>query len=100
MKEFEITCVVKPDRFSPHEHITHLGNIAGKWMLTRESVIARIDSKEERFFTMDRVTGKRAYVAVVREAGKVPFLRTHADGKWNNNLLSLAECNGSCQIIA
>jgi hypothetical protein len=33
MKEFEVTCVNKPDRYSAHEHITHIGNPAGKWRL-------------------------------------------------------------------
>ncbi len=31
----------------------------------------------------------RVEVAVVRESGKQPFLRTHADGKWTNNLVNL-----------
>jgi hypothetical protein len=28
MSEFEVTCVNKPDRYSAHEHITHIGNVA------------------------------------------------------------------------
>ena len=28
-----------------------------------------------------------------------PYLRTHADGKWKDNLLALAECNGACKLI-
>ena len=28
MKEFEVTCLNKPDRMSAHEHITHIGNTA------------------------------------------------------------------------
>ena len=26
MADVQITCVNKPDRMSPHEHITHVGN--------------------------------------------------------------------------
>jgi hypothetical protein len=37
MSEYQITCVTKPDRFSTHEHITHIGNTAAKWKLTRQS---------------------------------------------------------------
>ena len=85
---------------SSHEHITHIGNIDAKWRLTRETAIARIDAKTEAFFTVDRTTGRKMYIGVVREAGKVPYLRTHADGKWNDNLLALAECDGTCKIIA
>ncbi len=28
-------------------------------------------------------------VGVMRPQGQAPYLRTHADGQWNNNLLSL-----------
>jgi hypothetical protein len=100
MQEYEVTCITKPDRSSAHEHITHIGNIAVKWRLTREDAIKRIDSKEGVFFTVDRSTGKKVYVGVIREAGRSPYLRTHADGKWNDNLLALAECGASCKIIA
>jgi hypothetical protein len=99
MKEFEVSCITKPNRLSPHEHITHIGNIAAGWKLTREAAIRRIDSKEESYFTVDRSTGKRAYIGVVREQGKAPYLRTHADGKWNDNLLAQQECNGNCQLV-
>ena len=100
MNEYQVTCIRKPNRQSPHEHITHIGNEAGKWMLTRESAIQRIDSKSAQFYTVDTSTGKKAYIGVVREAGKNPYLRTHADGTWNDNLLALSECSGACQIIA
>jgi Protein of unknown function (DUF3892) len=73
MKEFEVTCVTKPDRYSAHEHITHIGNIAGQWRITRELAIRKIDSKEEAFYTIDRSTGKKVYVYVVRgDGGKAP----------------------------
>lgn len=102
MKEFEVTCINKPDRFSSHEHITHIGNTAGQWRLTREAAIQKIEARpqEEAFYTVDGSTGKKAYVGVVRgDSNKAPYLRTHADGKWNDNLLALAECNGACKII-
>lgn len=99
MSEYKVTCVTKPDRFSTHEHITHIGNIDDKWKLTREAAIQRIDSKQDAFYTVDSSTGKRADIGVVRETGKAPYLRTHADGKWNDNLLAQAECNGACKLI-
>ena len=99
MKEYEVTCVTKPNRFSPHEHITHIGNIADAWKITRELAIQKIDANQEAFYTVDRSTGRKMYVGVVRESGKLPYLRTHADGKWNDNLLAQAECNGSCRLI-
>ena len=101
MKEFEVTCINKPNRLSPHEHITHIGNTAGNWRLTRESAIQRIDSKEEAYYTIDKGTQRRVYIGVVRGDGqKAPYLRTHADGKWNDNLLALAECGANCQIVS
>lgn len=100
MKEYQVTCITKPDRFSPHEHITHIGNLEGRWRITRELAIQKIDSKQEAFFTVDRTSGKKMYVGVVRGDGiKAPYLRTHADGKWNDNLLALSDCNGACNLI-
>jgi hypothetical protein len=101
MKEFEVTCINKPNRMSSHEHITHIGNTANNWRMPREEAIRRIDSKQEAFYTVDAHTQRRVYIGVVRGDGqKEPYLRTYADGKWNDNLLSLAECNGSCKLIS
>lgn len=92
MPDAQITCIVKPHPQSPHEHITHVGNPASQWMWTRDQVIESIDAKTNTFFVLDPATGKRADVGVVRDAGKQPYLRTYADGKWDNNLLSLNQC--------
>jgi uncharacterized protein DUF3892 len=100
VEEFEVTCINKPDRSNAHEHITHIGSVAGQWRITRELAARKIDAKEEAFYTIDRSTGKKVYVYVVRGDGnKAPYLRTYADGKWQDNLLALAECIGSCKII-
>jgi len=99
MKEFEVTCINKPQRQSTHEHITHIGNSAGNWRMTREDAIRRIEGQTERYFTVDRPTGNRVYIGVVRDGVHAPYLRTHADNKWNDNLLALAECNGTCNLI-
>jgi hypothetical protein len=32
--------------------------------------------------------------------GTQPYLRTHADGKWNDNLLAQRECDGTCKLVA
>lgn len=99
MNEFEVNCVTKPDRYSTVEHITHIGHTVNGWCMTRETAMQRIESKTEAFYTLDRTTGKKAYIGVVREAGKVPYLRTYADGKWNNNLLEQLECV-NCKLIS
>jgi hypothetical protein len=99
MAEFEVNCITKPDRESRHEHITHIGNSTNGWKLTREAAIGRIESKEESYYTVDNQTSRKVYIGVVREAGKAPFLRTHADGKWNDNLLAQRECGASCKLV-
>ena len=100
MQEFQVTCIIKPDRYSTHEHITHIGNIAAGWMLTREAAIRRIDAGLEAFFTIDQTSGRKVYVQVVREVGKNPYLKTQADGRWPDNLLAQAECTSACRVIA
>jgi hypothetical protein len=98
-QEFHINCIRKPDRQSRHEHITHIGNIQGNWMMTREAAIVGIDAGTQAFYTVDLTTGARAYVGVVRPAGRAPYLQTHADGKWNDNLLAQADCGAACKVI-
>ena len=100
MAEFKVDCITKPNRESRHEHITHIGNSNGGWQLSRETAIGRIDSKQESYYTVDEQTSRKVYIGVVREAGKAPFLRTHADGKWNDNLLAQRECGASCKLVA
>ncbi len=99
MKEYQVTCIHKPDRMSAHEHITHIGNTARGWCLTRESAIRRIDSKEEAFYTVEARTGRKMYVGVVRPTGRAPYLRTNADNRWNDNLLAQPECPNDCKVI-
>ena len=99
MAEKHVSCINKPNHMSSHEHITHIGNSSEGWRETRELAIHEIDNNINQFFTIDRTTGKKCYVGVVREAGKNPYLRTHADGKWNDNLLAQPECNGSCRLV-
>lgn len=92
MSNYEVKCVTKPDRFSPHTHITHLGGLPGRWYFTKEEVIRLIESKSAIFYVTDPYSGKIVYVGVVKENGKAPYLRTYADGVWTDNLLSLNEC--------
>lgn len=68
--------------------------------MTRDMAIAHIDAKVNSFFTVDRVSGKRAYIGVGRETGKAPYLRTYADGVWNDNLLALAEWGSTARSCA
>jgi hypothetical protein len=98
MSEKHVTCINKPHHQSAHEHITHIGNVVENWRVTRETAIYEIEANINQYYTVDRTTGKKCYVGVVREPGKQPYLRTHADGKWNDNLLAQSECSANCSV--
>ena len=92
MADVQVTCITKPHPQSSHEHITELGNPRAGWKWSRDQVIASIDAKTNTFFVIDPRNSKRAEVGVVRPAERTAYLRTHADGDWNDNLLSLNQC--------
>lgn len=89
MADVQVTCIKKPNRDSAHEHITHLGGSGWKW--TREQVIQSIDNKTNTFFVQSGYS--RSEVGVVDPGnGRARYLRTYANGVWNDNLLALPEC--------
>jgi hypothetical protein len=71
MADVQVTCINKQPRNDPYEGITHLGGATWHW--TRQQVIDSIEAKTNTF-----PNGK--------------YLRTYADGEWNDNLLALPEC--------
>jgi hypothetical protein len=87
MADVQVTCINKQPRNNTHEGITHLGGVGWKW--TRTQVITSINNQTNTFFTY--VNGKRADVGVVHGPNG-DYVRTYADGDWNDNLLALAEC--------
>ena len=92
---FQITCITKPDRYSPVEHITHVGGFGNSaWKLPVETVMQRIESKaadHEDFFV--RVGNAEANVFVVpASATKRKHIKTTRDSTTQDNLLSLPEC--------
>ena len=92
MADVKVTCITKSVPNGGHEHITHLGSATGNWKWTREEVIKSIDAETNTFFVTDPQNGKRANVGVVRPSGRAAYVRTYADGDWNDNLLSLSNC--------
>lgn len=89
MADVQVICINKQPRDNTHEGITHLGGSGWRW--TRKQVIDSIEAKTNTFYT--KVAGNRGNIGVVNGPnGK--YLRTYADGKWNDNLLSLPECAG------
>jgi len=90
MADVLVSCINKQPRQNPHEGIRHLGGPGGGgWWWTRKQVIDSINARENSFYTS--VNGNRATVGVVNGPNG-QYLRTHADGKWNDNLLALPEC--------
>lgn len=93
MADVQVSCVNKQPRQNPYEGITHLGGTGGGgWRWTRQQVINSINAKTNTFHTL--VNGDRSDIGVVNGPNG-PYLRTYADGEWNNNLLSLTECTVS-----
>lgn len=89
MADVQVTCINKQPRDNTHAGITHLGGSGWRW--TRQQVINSIEARTNTFYT--KVGGNRGDIGVVNGPnGK--YLRTYADGKWNDNLLSLPECAG------
>jgi len=89
MADLQVTCVTTATIHNrTHEGITHLGGSG--WYRTRADVIALIEAKTNTYYTM--VGGRRANVGVVNGTnGK--YVRTYADGVWNDNLLALPQCS-------
>lgn len=87
MAELQVKCINKQPRNDTHEGITHLGGAS--WKYTRQEVVKYIEDKVHTFYTL--VGGNRANVGVV-DGPNGKYVRTYADGKWNDNLLALYEC--------
>lgn len=87
MADAQVSCINKQPRNNPHEGITHVGGATWHW--PRQQVIDSINAKTNTFYTL--VRGNRSNIGVVNGPNG-PYLRTYADGQWNDNLLALEEC--------
>jgi hypothetical protein len=85
--DVQVRCINKQPRQNTHEGITHLGGSGWRW--TRQQVIDSITARTNTFYTL--VDGRRTEVGIVNGPNG-DYLRTHADGYWNDNLLALTEC--------
>ena len=87
MADVQVKCINKQPRNNTHEGIMHLGGAGWKW--TRAQVVASIEGRNNTFYTL--VNGKLADVGVV-DGPNGKYVRTYADGYYNDNLLALIEC--------
>lgn len=90
---YEIKCVNKSNRTSPHERITAIGGVnadGSNWKLSQEQAIAGIEQGRWKFFVKAQNRTVDVIVSVSRLGNK--YLKTVADGEQPNNLLALYEC--------
>lgn len=75
-----------------HEHIVHLWwtnpSTGATGDNTRSAIVSWIEDENGKAYVEDG-SGNRADVGVVTPQVGAKYLRTYADGKWTNNLLSL-----------
>jgi Protein of unknown function (DUF3892) len=89
MADWQITCINKTDRTSPHERISRVGGGSG-WRKSIDEVIRLIDAGTDTFWVS--VNGRRTDVVVDEHNGR-KYIRTRPDDYRQNNLLSLPECS-------
>lgn len=91
MSQHRIDCITKPNRNSPHEHITFIGSTTERRGWSRDQAISAIQNGTDTFYV--KVGNDVSWVHVINPTdGRHAYLRTRADGKWDDNLLSLNEC--------
>ncbi len=91
-----IICINKDNgnHQNPHEGIEYFGWVNEQTRATgkssRAEMVQFLTQQGGQAYVKDNI-GNIAYIGVVQNHG-FPYLRTYADGKWSDNLLSLGEC--------
>jgi len=96
---FQINCMKTGISHEGIEQITHYGNSIAKWSLTVASLMARIETGKEAYFVIDKKTGQRAYLAVVREPHKKPYLKAYIDNLWSDSLEEVDACDEDLRVL-
>ncbi len=90
---YEVTCITKPNRYSPVERIEEIGGVLSdgrRWKLSEDDAIAAIKQGKWGFYVLQQ--GRRVNVIISRSAAGREYLKTESDGVYGNNLLSLTSC--------
>lgn len=89
-----ITCITKPDRFSPHEAISHYGWIEDKTnnhgITDRQTVVNWVKNGTVAYVRDGENNIVKCFVNTSRSGTE--FLQTYSDGEYTDNLLSLIAC--------
>lgn len=91
--DVQIKCVNKDNRNDPTDSIDYVGGVNAdgtRWKLSLADAVKGVENGTWRFYT--HVNGKSVWVVVAVSAAGNKYLKTEADGKEENNLLSLPEC--------
>ena len=78
-----------------YEVITHVGNDAENWRMTREDAVKRIKAGKQKFFTRHAKTRTKIPVTIYREQ----YLRSERDDDKKDNLESLPSCGAQTRHI-
>ncbi|MEP2828672.1 DUF3892 domain-containing protein [Parvibaculum sp.] len=87
-----IRCINKIDRDDPYDRIKNVGGLnpdGQQWTLTQPEAIQHIDAGWD-FFVGEGAFEVKVVTAVSPYGNR--YLKTEADGRDENNLLSLPEC--------
>lgn len=92
----KVTCVSKPsgNNLDPHEAISRIGwvneSTGATGVSTRLEIYDFIKGGGQVYVTS--LSSSRVYVGCRESNTGTKFVQTHADGQWNNNLLSQPNC--------
>lgn len=92
-EEVQISCINKIPRNDPYHRITHVGgkHNGKQWKETLDAAIKHIESGTYSFY-VQQPYAKKVKVVVAISPARNKYLKTEADAKEPNNLLSLPEC--------